>query len=135
MLLNKNLLDYLEFTNVPKCTNSNFLITDLEKVLFSSTCNSIKDYESSKLSESIINLIEKWHVAPVSNDLFLMQNNPTFSITKSNLSKPSSIMIFPVYVSNKLEGLTIFYRNTGNYISTSSKAPNTIRNWIMKFLN
>lgn len=135
MLLNKNLLDYLEFTNVPKCTNSNFLITDLEKILFSSTCNSIKDCESLKLSENIINLIEKWSISPVSNDLFFVQNNPTFPITKNNLKKPSSIMIFPIYVKNKLDGLTIFYRNTGNYISTSSKAPNTIRNWIMKFLN
>ena len=43
-------------------------------------------------------------------------------------------MIFPVYANNKIDGLAIYFRNYGNYIKTSSKAPNTIRNWIMKHI-
>ena len=34
----------------------------------------------------------------------------------------------------QLNGLAIYFRNSGKYIESSPKAPNTIRKWIMKFM-
>ncbi len=134
MQLNKNLISYLDKSNINETINSNFLITDLEKIIYTSTDERNNDYLLKTLNSDLISLIEKWNCLEMSEKIIFVENNPTISIINNDTHNYSAIMIFPIYIDAKIEGLAIYFRNYGNYINSSQKAPNTIRKWIMKFL-
>lgn len=134
MQLSKKAIEYIESTRLPYSINSSFLITDLEKIIYVATLKQDEYYMSKSLNNDVLNLIEKWNTLPISEDLFFMENKPRIKLISDDTKEYSSLMIFPMYIQNKLEGLAIYFRNSGEYISSSSKAPNTIRKWIMKFM-
>lgn len=130
MNLSKDVLNYLELIKVQKTINSNLLLTDLEKIIYSTN----ESYNNKLISKDLIELIKNWQKEPVSEDLIFLSNNPVIKITDDKTDFPLSIMIFPIYINSKIEGLAIFYRNNGIYSNDSKKAPNTIRKFIMHFM-
>lgn len=130
MNLSKNVLNYLERINVQKTTNSHLLLTDLEKIIYSTNEN----YSNTLISKDLIELIEKWQKEPITEDLYFLSNNPIIKITTDDKDAFLGIMIFPIYIDYKIEGLAIFYRNNNIYSEDSKKAPNTIRKFIMHFM-
>lgn len=102
MYLTQKALNYLEITKVPQCINSNFLITDLEKIIYTSNYDSTKDYKLNKLSKNMISLIQKWNNSPVSEEVFFMENNSSLEITPDTSEKCSALMVFPIYMNNKI---------------------------------
>lgn len=130
MNLSKDVLNYLELIKVQKTTNSNLLLTDLEKIIYSTNEN----YNNKLISKDLIELMENWQKEPISEELSFLSNNPVIKITDDKIDFPLSIMIFPIYINSKIEGLAIFYRNNGIYSNDSKKAPNTIRKFIMHFM-
>lgn len=134
MELTQQALNYIKLTNISHCIHSNFLITDLEKIIYAENYDSKYDYESNNLSQNLISLINKWNILPISEDVFLVENNPSLKITNNDTEPYSALMVFPIYLNKKIEGAVICFREKGNYIASSSKAPNTIRKWLMKYM-
>lgn len=132
MELTKQALDYIKLSKISQCICSNFLITDLTKVIYTETYDSKCNYQSKYLSHNITSLIDKWNILPVSEEISLIENNPSIQIVHNDTEKYSAMMIFPIYLDRKISGMAIYFRGNGNYISSSSKAPNTIRKFIMK---
>lgn len=137
MQLSKKVIHYLSTLGLPDSIKSNFLIADLEKIIYTATDYSDEYYSSKPLSTDLLALIEDWKKLPISEDIFFMENNSTKKIIHNDSQKYSAQMIFPLYVEegeDKLQGLTIYFRNYGDYIKSSPKAPNTMRKWIMSFM-
>lgn len=133
MHLSEEVISYIQSINIPKSINSNFLISDLEKIIYTATYED--DYYISKpLNNDLLALIEKWKQLPVSEDLLFMENDSTVKLIDNDIENYSAQMIFPIYLNNSIEGLVIYFRNSGKYINSSPKAPNTIRKWIMKLM-
>lgn len=134
MKLTQPTLDFIKLSNISHCINSNFLITDLKKIIYAESYDSKYSYQSKQLSNNITSLIHKWSNLPMSEEISLMENNPSIQIVNNDTEKYSAMMIFPIYLDAKMAGVVIYFREKGNYIKSSSKAPNTIRKWIMKFM-
>lgn len=134
MNITEKLKNYLISTQLPYSINNNFLLTDLEKVLYAATFYNTNYYCNKKLSIDIINIIDEWKCLSYSDDLFILKNANLYNIITDDKTNYSAQIIFPLYKNKELVGLTIFFRNKGNYILSSAKAPNTIRKFIMKYL-
>lgn len=134
MQLSEKTIQYLSTLGLPNSIKSNFLIADLEKIIYTATDYSDEYYFSKPLSADLLTLIEDWKKLPIAENIFFMENNPTKKIICNDTQKYNSQMIFPLYVEDKLQGLTIYFRNYGIYNKSSPKAPNTIRKWIMYFM-
>lgn len=130
MNLSNEVFNYLDFIKVQKTINSHLLLTDLEKIIYSTDEN----YIDKQISKDLIELIENWQKEPISEDLSFLSNNPVIKITNDEIEFPLGIMIFPIYIDSIIEGLAIFYRNNGIYSNSSKKAPNTVRKFIMHFM-
>ena len=62
------------------------------------------------------------------------ENQPNIKIIDTD-EKNILLLWFSQYIFKKIyNGLTIYFRNFGNYIKSSSKSANSIRKWIMKFM-
>lgn len=128
-------LDYLQKTNF-KMINSNFLLADLNRVLYTTIISSMDDpYLDKPLSKDMQELIAEWSNKEFSEDLLIILNNNFKQIVEDDSTIYSAQMVFPIFINNKLDGFAIYFRTQGNYILSSSKAPNTIRNFLQKFLN
>lgn len=134
MKLTQKTLNYIKQSKISQCINSNFLIADLKRVIYTENYDSKFSYQYKYLSDNITSLIDMWNVLPISEQVSLIENNPTIQIVNDDTEKYSAMMIFPIYLNKQIEGVIIYFREKGNYISSSSKAPNTIRKWIMKFM-
>ena len=134
MQLSEKTIQYLSTLGLPNSINSNFLIADLEKIIYTATDHLDECYYSKPLSTDLLALIEYWKELPIAENIYFMENHYPIKIINNDSQKYSAQMIFPLYVEDKLQGLTIFFRNYGNYIKSSLKAPNTIRKWIMRFM-
>lgn len=130
MNLSKDVFSYLDLIKVQKTINSHLLLTNLEKIIYSTD----ESYNNKLISKDLIELIENWQKEPISEDLLFLSNNPVIKITNDKTNSPLGIMIFPIYINSKIEGLAIFFRNNGIYSNSSKKAPNTIRKFIMNFM-
>lgn len=134
MKLSTQTIDYLESIPLDKFINSNIIITDLKKVIYTSTFSKSNLYISKLVSNDLLDLINYWNKMPISEDLFYLKNNPNMRLTINDTEIYDSLIIFPLYFNNNISGLSIFFRYTGTYTDKSLKAPNTIRKWIMKFM-
>lgn len=133
MQVSERLVEYLKDVNFPNL-NSNFIMSDLNQVLYATTNND--DYYWHKpISKDIKNLIGDWKDKPFSEDLFVILNTDLKQIIENDTTTYSAQMIFPIFIDGKLDGLTIFFRTRGDYILSSSKAPKTITHFIQKHLN
>lgn len=134
MQVSEKLVELLHNFNIPNL-NSNFLMSDLYQILYTTT-NKLDDYYWHKpLSEDIKDLAVKWSYEDFSEDLFLVLNDNLKQIIQNDSTNYSAQMIFPIYINKKLDGFVFFFRTSGDYIASSSKAPKTVRNFIQKHLN
>lgn len=102
MHLSEEVISYIKTVNIPKTINSNFLISDLDKIIYTATYED--DYYISKpLNSDLLTLIEKWRQLPVSEDLLFMENNSTIKLIVNDIENYSAQMIFPIYLNNSIE--------------------------------
>lgn len=128
-------LEYLQNTNF-EMINSNFLVADLNKVLYTDIISRIDDcYLDKPLSKEMQELAAEWNNKEFSEDLLVVLNNNFKQIIENDSTRYSAQMFFPIFINNKLDGFAIYFRTQGDYVLTSSKAPKTIRNLLQKFLN
>ena len=129
-------LDYIQNTANIKMLNSNFLISDLNKIIYTTMINHIDcDYLDKLLSHDMQELITEWSNKTYSEDLFIVLNDNYKQIIENDSTNYSAQMFFPIFIDNKLQGFTIFFRIQGNYIASSSKAPRTVTGFLQKLLN
>lgn len=136
MQLSDDVLKYLRLIQVLKTTNSNLLITDLNKIIYTTTYEKDSYYINQKISNDLTLLITKMNKLPIDEKVFVLENSPTIKLVDNDETDYSAVIILPIYLDNKIEGLTIFFRDNGAVYSLnhSIKAPNTIRKWIMKYM-
>lgn len=140
MQVSEKCVEMLKSSNI-SMLKSNVLIADLKTIqygIIDETNEPNLDYDNywhKPLSNDILELVNEWKNKEFSEDLFLMLNEDLKQIVENDNTKYSAQMIFPLFVHNKLDGLAIFFRTTGDYILSSSKAPKTIRDFIQKELN
>ncbi len=103
MQLSEKVINYINFVNIPKAINSNCLITDLEKIIYTSTFTEDEYYMSNSLSIDLLLLIKEWDKAPISEELFLMENNSSNKIICDDKKNYAALMIFPIYLKDKIE--------------------------------
>ncbi len=103
MQLTKEVIDYISSINVPKSINSNFLVADLERIIYTATFSKNDYYMSNPLSKDIFLLIQDWNKLPISEDLFFMENIPNIKIINNDTEKYSALMIFPIYLDKKIQ--------------------------------
>lgn len=126
MKVNNKLKSYFEFINLPDSINSNFVMTDLEKVIYKS--NSIDLYEEEIITKEIINIIKSFES---NRDIsFIIKNKETCPIVEKDRIKYAAQVYLPIYLNNKIEGMAIFFRTEGNYIKSSLKPLITIKKFI-----
>ena len=134
MQVSEKLVELLHNFNIPNL-NSNFLMSDLYQILYTTTTKLNDYYWHKPLSEDIKDLAVEWSYEEFSEDLFLILNDNLKEIIENDSTKYSAQMIFPIYINKKLDGFVFFFRTSGDYIDSSSKAPKTVRNFIQKHLN
>ena len=132
MQITETLINYLKDCHLQ--LNSNVLLTDLNKIILADTfsCNGI--YINKPLDNELLDLIQDWKDKDYSNQLSLILNNNLKKFIINDTVKYSAQMIFPIFHNEILQGLLLFFRTTGNYINSSSKAPRTIKFFIEKML-
>lgn len=140
MQVSKKCVELLHSFNIP-VLRSNVLIADLDTIQYGvldekkDPSLDYDDYWHKPLSKDILDLANEWKNKTFSEDLYLILNDNLKQITENDATKYSAQMIFPFFVDSKLAGFAIFFRITGNYITSSAKAPKTIRNFIQDVLN
>lgn len=134
MQVSEKLVELLQDFNMTRL-NSNFLMSDLNQILHATTHNLDNIYWHKPLSNDIKNLAQEWKNKSFSEDLFLLLNENLKQIIENDTTEYSAQMIFPIFVNKKLDGFAIFFRTSGNYILSSSKAPKTARDFIQNVLN
>lgn len=103
MQLSNDAIKYIQSLNVPHSLNSNFLICDLEKIIYVDTDGLNEYYNSKPLSNDILSIINEWYKLPLSEKLFLIENQPNIKIIDTDEKKYSAIMIFPIYIQENLQ--------------------------------
>lgn len=102
MHLSEEVIGYIKTVDIPKTINSNFLISDLEKIIYTATYE--HDYYISKpLNNDLLSLIEEWKKLPISEDLLFMENDSTIKLIDNDIENYSAQMIFPIYLNNSIE--------------------------------
>lgn len=103
MQLSEKVINYIKSTHIPISINSNVLISDLEKIIYTATFEQDKYYMYNHLSKEISSLIKEWNSLPISENLFLIENNSIKKIIINDKNSYSGLMIFPIYIDNKIE--------------------------------
>lgn len=103
MQLSEKVIHYIKSTHIPESINSNVLISDLEKIIYTATFEQDKYYMSNPLSKEILSLIKDWNSLPISENLFFMENNSIKKVINSDKKEYAALVIFPIYIDNKIE--------------------------------
>lgn len=103
MQLSKKAVDYIQSLNVTNCLHSNFLVSDLEKIIYADAMDFNEYYNSKPLSNELLCLIDTWNKLPISEDLFLLENQSNIKIIGNDEKNYSAIMVFPIYVQEKIQ--------------------------------
>ncbi len=140
MQLSTKCLQLLQNSNI-NMLKSNILIADTKSILFviiDKKSNPLLDYKyyyNKSLSQDMLDLENMWRNKESSENLFLIVNDNLKQIISNDTTHYSAQMFFPLFMNNKLDGFAIFFRIYGDYISSSFKAPKTLRNFIQKELD
>lgn len=132
MQITETLINYLKDSHLQ--LNSNVLLTDLNKIILADTFSFNEIYLDQPLNNELLDLIQDWKDKGYSNQLSLILNHNLKKFITNDIANYSAQMIFPIFHDDILQGLLLFFRTTGNYIKSSSKAPRTIKFFIEKML-
>lgn len=97
MQLSEKLIHYIKSTHIPESINSNVLILDLEKIIYTATFEQDKYYMYNHLSKEILSLIKEWNSLPISENLFFVENKSIKKVISSDKQE------YVVYIDNKIE--------------------------------
>lgn len=109
-------------------------MTDLNKIILADTFSFNDIYLDQLLNNKLLDLIQDWKDKSYSNQLSLILNHNLKKFITNDTANYSAQMFFPIFHDDLLQGLLLFFRTTGNYIKSSSKAPRTIKFFIEKML-
>ena len=123
-----NLCNYLNSSY--SFIHSNILLTNLKEILLAYTYNKNNSYKNKKLSNDILEIIDDWKDAKKFDNNFICKNDFFYKIIEEDKTLYSGQLIFPIYHNNVLDGILIFFREKGNYISSSCKVAETTRNFV-----
>lgn len=103
MQLSKEAISYIESIDIYKTINSNFLVSDLEKIIYATTYEKDEYYLSNPLNNDLLSLIEKWKQLPISENLLFMENISTLKLVDNDSENYTAQMIFPLYLDNSIK--------------------------------
>ena len=115
MQVSEKCINLLKSFNI-SALKSNVLIADLKTIQYgivdekSDPTLDYDNYWHKPFSKDMLNLVDEWKDKEFSEDLFLILNNNLKQIVKDDNTKYSAQMIFPLFIDNKLDGFTIFFR-------------------------
>lgn len=135
MVLSKEIINYLQNTGLPSSINQNFLLTDFNRIIYAATFNDNTYYLNNNLSNDLLELISNWQSKNYSEDSYIIKSEDTLPIIQNDFKRYSAQLLLPIFEQKKLVGITVFFRNYGNYIESSLKTPKTIKNFIQIYLN
>lgn len=116
-------------------SKSNIIITDLQKVNLVETMNEQENrrIDNYLLNSEIVKIIDKWKIFQP-NLYLLLNREECLKIFQEDSINYSCQMLFPIFVREKLVGLLILFRTSGNYIASSIKSTENLRKFISKFI-
>lgn len=137
MHISEKLKEYIADSKI--VCESNIIITNLDSIELIELLNDNAPNITlnDKLSNDILDLIEKWNSCNIdkSNSLCIM-NYYCLNLIKDDTNNYSAQMIFPLFnKGNKLLGLIIFFRTNKDYILSSTKPISTAVKFTNEFLN
>lgn len=103
MQLSTNAINYIESIDILKTINSNFLISDLEKIIYTTTYEQDEYYISKPLNANLLSLIKEWQQLPISENLLFMENISTIKLVDNDSENYTAQMIFPLYLENSIK--------------------------------
>lgn len=116
---------------------SNVLLTDSEKVLLEVNFDyDTPQYLNQKLSKYVKDIFQKWNLEkpeswtpdkPIDITKLLWIENDFKEIVENDNIFYTAQAIYPIFLKDKLDGLIIFFRTKGCYVTTSLKPQKTIR--------
>ena len=128
MQVTQNLLDYLHTCAIT--TNNEIILADLEKVLIANASNN-DIFKDKTLSGEIKKLGRNWTLdKEFTNNYFFANNAECIKLINNDNISYTAQLVFPIYHNNSLDGYLIFFRQVGNYISSSCKAPISCRKFV-----
>lgn len=137
MHISEKLKEYI-FDSKIVC-ESNILITNLNSIELIELLNDNAPNITlnDKLSNDILDLIEKWNSRNIDkNNLLCIMNYYSLDLIKDDTNNYSAQMIFPIFnKDNKLLGLIILFRTNKNYIISSAKPAITTAKFVNNFIN
>lgn len=137
MHISEKLKEYISDSKI--VCESNILITNLNSIELIELLNDNAPNITlnDKLSNDILDLIEKWNSRNIDkNNLLCIMNYYSLDLIKDDTNNYSAQMIFPIFnKDNKLLGLIILFRTNKNYIISSAKPAITTAKFVNNFIN
>ena len=137
MHISEKLKEYISDSKI--VCESNILITNLNSIELIELLNDNAPNITlnDKLSNDILDLIEKWNSRNIDkNNLLCIMNYYSLDLIKDDTNNYSAQMIFPLFnKDNKLLGLIILFRTNKNYIISSAKPAITTAKFVNNFIN
>lgn len=133
MELSQKLLNYLNEGVSINIINSNFLLTDMEKIIYTKTFYLNNYYDNMPLSKDLFKLNGLLKECAI-NSKCIIRNQELYRIIEGDIIDYSAQIIFPVLKNREIVGMAIFFREKTNYIESSTKAPRTIVNFIQRII-
>lgn len=106
MQLSTDVINYIESIDIPKTINSNFLISDLEKIIYTATYGQDEYYISKPLNANLLSLIKEWKQLPISENLLFMENISTIKLIDNDSENYTAQMIFPLYLDDSIKRIS-----------------------------
>ena len=137
MHISEKLKEYIADSKI--VCESNIIITNLDSIELIELLNDNAPNITlnDKLSNDILDLIEKWNSRNIDkNNLLCIMNYYSLDLIKDDTNNYSAQMIFPIFnKDNKLLGLIILFRTNKNYIISSAKPAITTAKFVNNFIN
>lgn len=129
MYITNPLIDFLKSSS--NLSNSNIILTDLEKIVFASS-DIEKDYLNSRLSNTLLQILN--FVCLPSTSYFNTTVNTIIPlIIDDNVSKYKSQIILPIFHDDIPEGLLIFFTDNRTYLPSNLKFAKTTKHFVELF--
>ncbi len=126
MYITQSLINFLNLSC--NLSNSNILLTDLEKIIFTSSSIE-KGYLNSKLSDSLKQILH----SNCSSYLNITVDSIIPLVIDDNILKYKSQIILPIFHSDTLEGLLIFFAKDREYLPSNLRFAKTTQHFVELF--
>lgn len=127
MRITNKLTDFLNLSG--KLSNSTIILTDTEKIIFTTSKKFKNLYLDEKISNNLKNVLELYKLDYNSIDYInIDMNNIMDLIVNDNVKRYRSQIILPI-IHDTVEGLLIFFVNNRNYIPSNLRFAMTTKHF------